>query len=113
MLAPRRSCLGWSKVCCDFTKGWLLVWNQSKYITYYILHILIPKSVLVFFTFTPTSFDDTGLKEMRNSSKIRPLDFEKKMIAQLRIIFCKIPMNTRATISVYVTLLIYLRRRIA
>ena len=26
-----------------------------------IFHILIQKSVLVFFTFAPTSFDDTGL----------------------------------------------------
>ena len=28
-------------------------------ITYYIFSIIIPKSVLVFFTFTPTSFDDS------------------------------------------------------
>ena len=40
------------------------------------------------------------LKETRNSSKIRPLEFEKKVIAQLRKMFCEIPMNTRATISV-------------
>ena len=37
---------------------------------------------------------------MRNTSKIRPLEFEKKMIAQLRKMFSKIPVNTRATISV-------------
>ena len=30
-------------------------------ITYSIFSILIPKSVLVFFTFGPTSFDDTNL----------------------------------------------------
>ena len=30
-------------------------------IKYSILSILIPKSVLVFFTFTPVSFDDTDL----------------------------------------------------
>ena len=30
-------------------------------ITYSIFSILIPKSVLVFFTFAPTSFDDTNL----------------------------------------------------
>ena len=40
------------------------------------------------------------LKETRNSSKIRPLDFEKKMKAQLRKMFCKVLMNTRVTISV-------------
>ena len=40
------------------------------------------------------------LKETRNSSKIRLLDFEKKFIAQLRKMFCKIPMKTRATITV-------------
>ena len=39
------------------------------------------------------------LKETRNLSKIQPLNFYKKMIAQLRKMFCKIPMNTRATIS--------------
>ena len=40
------------------------------------------------------------LMETRNSSKIRPLDFEKKMIAHLRKMFCKMPVNTRATTSV-------------
>ena len=49
------------------------------------------------------------LKETRNWSKIRPLDFEKKMIAQLRKMFCKIPMNTHATDYLrYVTWLICL-----
>ena len=33
-------------------------------------------------------------------SKARPLDFEKKLIAQLRKMFCKIPLNTHAIISV-------------
>ena len=42
------------------------------------------------------------LKETRNLSKIRPLDFKKKMIAQLQKMFCKIPINTRATISVMI-----------
>ena len=37
---------------------------------------------------------------MHNPSKMRPLDFEKKMIAQLRKMFPKIPMNTYVTISV-------------
>ena len=40
------------------------------------------------------------LKEARNSLIIRPLDFQIKKIAQLRIMFCKIPMNTHATICV-------------
>ena len=37
-------------------------------------------------------------KETHNLSRLRPLDFEKKMIAQLRKIFCKIPMNTHISI---------------
>ena len=40
------------------------------------------------------------LKETRNSSKIRLLDFEKKLIAQLRKMFYKIPMKTRTAITV-------------
>ena len=40
------------------------------------------------------------LQETRNSSKMQPLDFEKKMIAQLPKMFSKILMNTSATISV-------------
>ena len=40
-----------------------------------------------------------NLKETRNSSKIRPLDFDKKMIAALRKMVCEIPLNTRATVS--------------
>ena len=58
MLAPRRSCLDYSNVYCDVTERWLLAWNQNNYITYYIFHKVITKSVLVFFTFVPTSFDD-------------------------------------------------------
>ena len=58
MLPPRRRCLDYSKIYCDVTERWLLVWNQNKHITYYIFLKLIPKSVSVFFTFTPTSFDD-------------------------------------------------------
>ena len=44
MLACRRSSLGFSKVYCDFTKRWLLAWNQNKHITYYILHITCTNS---------------------------------------------------------------------
>ena len=58
MLAPKRCCLDYSKLYCDVTEQYLLVLNQNKNITYYIFHIRIPKSVLVFFTFAPTSFDD-------------------------------------------------------
>ena len=50
---PRRSYL---EVYCDVRESWLLAWNQNKHILYYIFHILIPKSVLVFQTFTSTSF---------------------------------------------------------
>ena len=40
------------------------------------------------------------LKETWNSAKIQPLDFEKKMVAQLQNMFCKILMNARAITSV-------------
>ena len=47
-------------------------WHRMKTdilrITYYILSMLIPKSVLVFFTFAPTSFDDINLIIMRDFS---------------------------------------------
>ena len=56
MLAPKRRCLDYSNVYCDVTERWLLAWNQNKHITYYIFHKPIPKSVLVFFTFTPLRF---------------------------------------------------------
>ena len=46
--APRRCCLGYSKVYCDVRKRWLLAWNQNRHITYSIFHILTPKSVLQF-----------------------------------------------------------------
>ena len=63
MLAPKRSCLGYSKVYCDVRKNGS--WHRIKIdilpITYSIFSILIPKSVLVFFTFAPTSFGDTDL----------------------------------------------------
>ena len=48
------------EVCCDVKERWLLAWNQNKHIIYYIFHILILKSVLVFHVFhtiAPTSFD--------------------------------------------------------
>ena len=53
MLVPRRHCLDYSKVHFDVTERWLLGWHQNKHITYYIFHKLIPKSVLVLFTFAP------------------------------------------------------------
>ena len=61
MLAPRRRCLDYSKVYCDVIEKWLLAWNKNKHIKYYIFHIIIPKSALLFHTFpsfrllTPTS----------------------------------------------------------
>ena len=51
MLAPRKCCLDYSKVYSNVTERWLLAWDQNKNITYYIFHILIPKSVLVFLAF--------------------------------------------------------------
>ena len=58
MLAPRRRCLDYSKVYFDVTERFLLAWDQNKHITYYTSHNLISKSVLVFFTFDSTSFDN-------------------------------------------------------
>ena len=37
--APRRGCLGYSKVYCDVRKRWFVAWNQNRHITYYIFHI--------------------------------------------------------------------------
>ena len=45
MIALWRSCLDYSKVYSDVTERWLLAWNQKRNITYYLFHILIPKSV--------------------------------------------------------------------
>ena len=61
MLAPRRRCLDYSNFYCYVRKRWPLAWDQTDIlrITYSILYILILKSVLVFFTFTHASFDDT------------------------------------------------------
>ena len=39
MLAPRRGCLGYSKVYCDVRKKCFLAWNQNRQNTYYIFHI--------------------------------------------------------------------------
>ena len=39
MLAPRRGCLGYSKVYCDVRRRWFLAWNQNRHIMYYIFHI--------------------------------------------------------------------------
>ena len=74
MLAPRRGCLDYSKVYCDVRKRWFLAWNQNRHITYYIFSILIPKSVYVFFTFAPISFDDSDL-----------------IIARLSFVICRLP----------------------
>ena len=57
MLASWRRCLNYSKVYYGVTERCVLAWNQNKHIAYYIFHKLIPKSVLVFCTFAPTSFD--------------------------------------------------------
>ena len=38
MLAPRRGCLGYSKVCSDVRNRWFQAWNQNKHITYYMFH---------------------------------------------------------------------------
>ena len=63
MLASRRRCLVNSKVYCDVRKrsDWHGTKTDILNITYYIFHILIPKSVLVFFTFAPTSFHGRDL----------------------------------------------------
>ena len=50
MLAPRRSCLDYSKVYSEVTERWLLAWNQKKQIIYYMFYTLIQNSVLVFLT---------------------------------------------------------------
>ena len=39
MLAPRRGCLGYSKVDCDVKKRWFLAWSQNRHFRYYIFHI--------------------------------------------------------------------------
>ena len=51
--APRRP---YFRVYCDVRERWFLAWNQNKHNIYYIFHILIPESVLVFHAFAPTSF---------------------------------------------------------
>ena len=61
MLGPRRGCLSDSKVYCNVRTIWFLAQNQNSRITYSVFSILIPKSVLIFFTFTHTSSDDTDV----------------------------------------------------
>ena len=65
MLAPRRCCLGYSKFIVMSEKDgfWHGIKTDILRITYsmFTISILIPKSVLVFFTFVPISFDDTDL----------------------------------------------------
>ena len=56
MLARRRRFLDYSKVYSGFTERSLLAWNRSKSITHYMFHILVPKSVLLFLTFSPLGF---------------------------------------------------------
>ena len=51
MIAPRRGCLDYSKVYCDGSLYGIKI--DILRITYFKLNILIPKSVMVFFTFTP------------------------------------------------------------
>ena len=48
------------RVYCDVRERCFLAWNQNKHNIYYIFHILIPKSVLDFHAFAPTSFDDSS-----------------------------------------------------
>ena len=72
--APWRSYL---EVYCDVRERRLLPWNQNKHI-YYIFHILIPKSVLVFHVFhtiAATSFDDSNFIIARLQSVICQLPF--------------------------------------
>ena len=54
MLAPRRGCLGYSKVYCNIRK---------KIYTYYIFHIQYTNSKISIglLYIRPTSFDDTGI----------------------------------------------------
>ena len=63
MLSPMRSCLDCSKVYVMSEKygSWHGIKTDMLRITYYIFSTLIPKSVLVFFTFTPPLFDDSNL----------------------------------------------------
>ena len=73
--APWRSYL---EVYCDVRERWLLAWNQNKHIIYYIFHILILKSVLVFHVFhtiAPTLFDDSNFIIARLQSVIFQLPF--------------------------------------
>ena len=86
--APRRPCLGYSKVYCDVRKRWLLASNQNRHITYSIFHILIPKSVLVFFTLAPTSFASISLLTFHMSTILAPLwlmNFERCRLQNLSI----------------------------
>ena len=39
IVAPRRDCLGYSKVYFNVKNRWFLAWNQNRHITYYIFHI--------------------------------------------------------------------------
>ena len=63
MLALRRVVLVIQKFIMMPEKdgSWHGIKTDTLRITYSIFSILIPKLVLVFFTFAPTSFDDTNL----------------------------------------------------
>ena len=50
MQASWRRCIGYSKLRSYLAKKRLLAWNQNKEITYSIFCIIIPNSVLIFFT---------------------------------------------------------------
>ena len=60
MLAPRRRCVGYSKVCCDVRRGWLPAWNQNRHITYFIFYIPYTNSEVSvgLLYICPTSFDN-------------------------------------------------------
>ena len=60
-LAPRAGCLDYLKVMSEKDGSWHGIKADVLRIKYSIFSILIPKSVVVFFTLAPTSFDDTDL----------------------------------------------------
>ena len=92
MLAPRRRSLGYLKAHCDVTERWQLAWNQNKKIIYYIVHILIPKLVLVFrkmqipkpFHFHAALLNCLVLSKLSNNIKEPHQKFEKKDACKYR-----------------------------
>ena len=61
MLASGSAVLIIQKLQKDVTERWLLAWNKNKQITYYILYILIPNSVLIFVTIAQISFQQISI----------------------------------------------------